>query len=86
MTNTLTNTQKTGLAIAGTVAVLFTAAAITSPAKAVQSASNYEAPTALVSSSGDGAEPREITQAEPAEPTERGEPTEPVERGEVARA
>ena len=90
MTNTLSNTQKTGLAIAGAVAVLFTAAAIASPAQAAQSASNDEVASALVSSSGEPAEPGEVAQAEPAEPAERGEvaqaePAEPAERGEVAR-
>jgi hypothetical protein len=74
MSNTLSNTQKTGLAITGTVAVLFTAAAIASPAEAAQSASNYETGTALVSSSGEPAEPGEVAQAEPAA------------RGEIARA
>ena len=94
MSNTLSNTQKTGLAIAGAVAVLFTAAAIASPVESSQSASNYETGTALVSSSGEAAEPGEVAQAEPYEPAERRErgergeigQAEPAERGEVARA
>ena len=86
MSNTLSNTQKTGLAIAGTVVVLFTAAAIASPAEAAQSASNYETGTALVSSSGQPAEPGEGAQAEPYEPAERRERGEFGERSEVAQA
>ena len=74
MTNTLSNTQKTGLAIAGVVAVFFTAAAIASPVEASQSAATDQAAAALVRSSGEPAERGEIGQAEPAE------------RGEVARA
>ena len=88
MNNTLSNTQKTGLAIAGAVTVLFTAAAIASPVEASQSAATDQAATALVSSSGEPAEPGDVAHAEPAEPAERGEigQAEPAERGEVARA
>ena len=85
MTNTLSNTQKTGLAIAGAVAVLFTAAAIASPVEASQSAATDQAATALVSSSGEPAEPGDVAHAESAERGEIGQ-AEPAERGEVARA
>jgi len=85
MTNTLSNTQKTGLAIAGAVAVFFTAAAIASPVEASQSAATDQAATALVSSSGEPAEPGDVAHAESAERGEIGQ-AEPAERGDVARA
>ena len=85
MTNTLSNTQKTGLAIAGAVAVLFAAAAIASPVEASQSAATDQAATALVSSSGEPAEPGDVAHAESAERGEIGQ-AEPAERGDVARA